>query len=322
MKLDLSNVTLAGVDCLNIQRLVEVSKICEKQITFGSVKLFSSQNHRDPNVVKIPHISYEEISEFLMRKLNSFIDTEYVLIIEHDGYILNPQAWANYFFHFDYIGAPWWYTDGMNVGNGGFSFRSKKLCEVLATDPRIRQFHGEDFHICRTYRRILEEQGIRFAPECVARKFSFEGNPRSGLRWNGQFGFHHYFQSNLDNWHVHKNVNRFSDKRFLRRFKQKTRARVSVKPNSETLKRYRGKFIANDGQCVLEVYPGRDRLVVKKGAIITQFLAFNDQYFFSDSSEEILEFMFLRGYCILIVYSPSGKVLFGSKFFFRKENLK
>ncbi len=315
MKLDLTNVTLAGVDCVDVQRLVEVSKICQKQIKFGAVKIFSSQKHQDENIVTIPHLSYEQISKFLIKNLKDYITTEYVIIIQHDGYILNPAAWSDMFFLFDYIGAPWWYTDGMNVGNGGFSLRSKKLCEILANDSRITQFHGEDFHICRTYRDILQQQGMKFAPECVARKFSFEGNPRSGLKWNGQFGFHNYSMSNLDNWPLYKNANIFSDFQFIKRFKEKTKARGKLIFRPEEIKPFIGFFTVTNRREQLEVSLKRSLLLIRLNGMQTVFSAFNNLFFFSDANEEIIQFETFRSIQVLILHRKAHNGLYNSTYF-------
>ncbi len=101
-----------------------------------------------------------------------------------------PAAWDAAFLDCDYIGAKWyWHEDGMRVGNGGFSLRSRKLLEALQ-DPRIVLTDAEDLTIGRTFRRLLErEHGIRFASEELADRFSFEvaypiGKP---------FGFHGLF---------------------------------------------------------------------------------------------------------------------------------
>jgi hypothetical protein len=143
------------------------------------------------------------------------VQTSHVLIIQHDGFILNPYAWDDEFLQYDYIGAPWCYDDGLNVGNGGFSLRSKRLLDILSTDEHIVQSHTEDYRIGRTYRRRLERRGIRFAPESLASRFSIEGNIKYGWKWNNQFGFHSYRATDLSNWKVFRNAGIFSDRRFI-----------------------------------------------------------------------------------------------------------
>ena len=315
MKLHLPNVTLAGVDCLNVRRLVDVSKICQKHVQFGAVKILTSQGHPDPNIVKIPHQTYEQISKFLIKDLNSYVETDYVLIIEHDGFILNAAAWTDLFFKYDYIGAPWWYTDGYNVGNGGFSLRSKKLCEILANDSGITRFHGEDHHICRTYRKRLENQGIRFAPECVARKFSCEGNHRTGLKWNGQFGFHHYVMTNLDNWSVFSNANWFTDFRFILRFLRKKRERLSIKLSKTIIQEFCGTYSQNGKESILHVENIRGTLYVNGLHSKTQFNNFDESFFFSDSTEQILEFRVYREKQVMILYQRGMKDLYESSYY-------
>jgi len=109
-----------------------------------------------------------------------------VLFVEWDGYVVHPDAWKQGFMEYDYIGAKWSaYSDGVNVGNSGFSLLSHKLLKALAEQQL--PFNGRwavDVLICRS---ALEHQhGIRFAPESVAVKFSYE---HEAPPWP-TFGFH------------------------------------------------------------------------------------------------------------------------------------
>jgi hypothetical protein len=178
--LSLPNVTLVCVD----DRLEQADKALQtskNNIQFGNSLYLNA------------HLgSKEAYSKFILKELYKYIDTDYALIIQHDGYVKNAEAWSDEFLKYDYIGAPWWYKDGHNVGNGGFSLRSKKLLKATAelfSDLPINLLHPEDHVICRTYRKIFEQGGIKFAPEELAAKFSFEGYNQPG-QWSGQFGFH------------------------------------------------------------------------------------------------------------------------------------
>lgn len=176
---DLPTVTLLGVDS-NKERLDKAKGICTKWIKYGSV------------VTVHPDIrSKEEYSRFIIKEAYKLVKTEHCLIFQHDGYVNNWRAWDNDWLQYDYIGAPWHYVDGMAVGNGGFSLRSRRLMEIVATDPKITILHPEDHHICRTYRPYLEKTyGIRFAPIEVAEKFSFEGYMQPTKVLLNQFGVH------------------------------------------------------------------------------------------------------------------------------------
>ena len=68
--------------------------------------------------------------------MNNYFDTDYVLTFQSDGFILNPDAWTDEFFNYDYIGAPWG-DNRYAVGNGGFSFRSKKLMNFVSDNIEI-----------------------------------------------------------------------------------------------------------------------------------------------------------------------------------------
>jgi hypothetical protein len=206
MKLQLPQVTLLGIDCVDSARLIQVAEICTRDIEFGAVKLLTDRLVKNRDAVKIPNIpNLRAYSHFVVKKLHDYVDTDYVLLFQHDGFILNAKAWKDEFLKYDYIGAPWWYADGLNVGNGGFSLRSKKLLSLVQKDKRIVQHHPEDHHICRTYRPYLEAHGMRFAPETLATQFSIEGKSRehdsaASNTWHGQFGFHGLDKVDISAW--------------------------------------------------------------------------------------------------------------------------
>lgn len=183
MKVNLSNVTLAIADCKEYGKSIQSIKATlrevtpEKTIFFTDIKASNPQFNFD--FVPIPKIkSKEEYSRFIMKELYKHIETDYVLIIQHDTEIFDGNLWLDEFYNYDYIGAVW-PGEKYSVGNGGLSFRSKRLMEILGTDPFITATHPEDMQICRAYREYLEEKyDIKFAPEEVAHKFSYElGEP-------------------------------------------------------------------------------------------------------------------------------------------------
>jgi hypothetical protein len=110
--------------------------------------------------------------------------------VQWDGFVLDATQWAPQFLEYDYVGAPWpQFSDGRDVGNGGFSLRSRRLLEACR-DPRFRAAHPEDVAICRLNRDLLErEHGIRFADRSTAERFAFERTEPDGPT----FGFHGVF---------------------------------------------------------------------------------------------------------------------------------
>jgi hypothetical protein len=208
MKKNLKNVTLIGLDCVDIDRLKLAADICQEDFAFGAVKLLTSIDDADERIVNIaPVTSTEEYSKIFFYDLLDYVDTDFALVIQHDGFILNPAAWTDEFFKYDYIGAPWWYEDDNNVGNGGFSLRSKKLLQILKSDKNLTQYHGEDHCICRVYGDYLKTKGIRFVPEKLASTFSIEGAllPPSmpvkyGSVWKNEFGFHGIEKTDISRW--------------------------------------------------------------------------------------------------------------------------
>lgn len=218
MKKRLDNVTLLGIDCVDVNRLKLALEICSNNFDFGAVKLLTSQPEEAENIIKInPINSVEEYSDFILGELDKYVDTPHVLIVQYDGFILNSDSWTDNFLEYDYIGAPWLVADwAVNnfyfpakllgkhvVGNGGFSLRSKKLLSLTAelmSENIFKNKHPEDVALCVYYRELLESRGIRFAPVDLAKTFSFEAESVSDYKWNGQFGFHGLKWTDISNW--------------------------------------------------------------------------------------------------------------------------
>jgi hypothetical protein len=116
------------------------------------------------------------------------VETSHCLTVQWDGWVINADAWDPGFLDYDYIGAPWpWHRPGQQVGNGGFSLRSRRLMNFLAERRgNLPYRYPEDDLIGRHYRPFLEAHGFRFAPVEVAARFSFEhGRPSFPT-----FGYH------------------------------------------------------------------------------------------------------------------------------------
>ncbi len=191
--LELTGVTLCCIDTANHELALRALRRSSDGIRFARVCFITDRQLDEPGIdtrVIAPLASRDEYSNFVLKSLLKHIDTPHVLLVQWDGYAINPAAWRSEFLEVDYIGAKWfWHSDEMRVGNGGFSLRSRKLLAALQ-DPRIVLTDAEDVTICRAYRPLLErEYGIQFAPESLADAFAFEAAYPIGR----PFGFHGLF---------------------------------------------------------------------------------------------------------------------------------
>jgi tetratricopeptide (TPR) repeat protein len=191
---DLRGVTLACIDTANHALALRALALSGRSLAFGRTLFLTDAIPRGVDVpapVEVqaiaPLASRDAYSRFVLKSLLAHVETPHVLLIQWDGYVVNPAAFEPAFLECDYIGAKWfWYDDGMRVGNGGFSLRSRKLLVALQ-DPRIQLGDAEDTTIGRTFRPLLErEHGIRYASEAIADRFAFEAAYPTGM----PFGFH------------------------------------------------------------------------------------------------------------------------------------
>lgn len=210
--LDLRNVTLVAVSGINPAGAIRPLELSMDGIDYYDVVLISHNRPKKLNdkitfrqckptelVSKDPK-NKDDYSKFMAYNLGDYIDSDYVLIVHNDAFVLRPSRWTDEFFKYDYIGAPWpkdvhFTNEGVNVrvGNGGFSLRSRKLLNILNdlslpfTDNGTG-YYNEDGIISVYYRKQLEDNGMKFAPVDIASQFSLEvDSPDSDP---APFGFH------------------------------------------------------------------------------------------------------------------------------------
>ena len=175
---------LAEQAVINTLRHIDVKEV----LTFSNKSIVAGER-----LVSVePFPSVEAYCQYMLTGWLDHVTTDWVLFVQWDAMATGLMPWDQKFLDYDYIGAPWpWYQDNQSVGNGGFSFRSRKLLQALQ-DPRIIMVPNdsasmyEDRAIGIGYRPLLEnEYQIRYAPRNLAAEFSYElGN------YQPSFGFH------------------------------------------------------------------------------------------------------------------------------------
>ena len=217
--IDLPDVTLICVSSIDFERTLFAFQKSMQGINFGAVKLISHQDHpefekRGIQVERChPIESIDDYSHYMMYSLFKHVKTSHCITIQGDGFIINPEKWDPLWLEYDYIGAPWEFSEGayidpwgnhQRVGNGGFTLRSKKLLEVPLNayvhfnvnwgtfyKHMDAQNTAEDGNICVHNRHIYEALGCKFAPVTVAARFSHE-KPVPETRGITPFGFHYH----------------------------------------------------------------------------------------------------------------------------------
>ncbi len=143
-------------------------------------------------------------------RLHKRFDTDYVLIVQNDGFPIRPGL-DGFLGYYDYIGAPWAFGKDdfitrlllrhrYDVGNGGFSLRTKRLCEMAACYYQRKYkflpncyLLTDDYFMCKTLpsweKRYRDT--IHMAPPDFAATFALEDNIDLHTRLGAKpFGFH------------------------------------------------------------------------------------------------------------------------------------
>lgn len=218
-KLQLKDTTLICVDCRDLSHTVPVMQRCEELVDFGAVRLLTNLPTDYPNKVECPNISSHVMySIFMLKEIWKYVDTKYMLVVQADGFILNPDAWSDDWKEYDYIGPLFNQWD--IVGNGGFSFRSKELMKFMSslfpnwdiTEKGADKLQSkmscyEDGAISLNNRELLDINGFKIAPLDVAGKFAQGGNANPDYHYEYPFGFHGCWKTvDLETGFVEKGV--------------------------------------------------------------------------------------------------------------------
>lgn len=205
--INLKNITLISIADKRYSHKTKMAmKYCEKQAFFFDSILIEKD--------EINEISY---AKFCINELTNHIVSDYCLIVQWDGFIINGDLWTDKFLNYDYIGSPWGFPDDCRnkIGNGGFSLRSKKFLEVSSSiqyEPYNyetytplqlydRRVAPEDWFLCYGNYYNLIDKGIKFPPIELAYRFSVE-HPSRVKQFNREkletyesFGFHGEFNT-------------------------------------------------------------------------------------------------------------------------------
>lgn len=196
------NVDLVAVDGTNtverLDLLLSIARYSQQQLSFNSIKIFTGcteyMNHQMDGVQLIPVVinSIDQYNHFILKRLHKHINSEHCLIYQHDGFIHTPSNWSDLYMQYDYVGAVWpdkWWCPQNRVGNGGFSLRSKRLLNTLAS-MEVDSEVNEDMYICiNSYEHLIAKE-IKFAPPEVACEFSIEEDTEFNNDIDKTFGFH------------------------------------------------------------------------------------------------------------------------------------
>jgi hypothetical protein len=211
--LSLKTVTLICIDGIgNIDPAIKAIGHSIQKINFAKVVLLTPQKtsleNKNIEIINIPKMNWNEYNEFVISKFTDYFDTDFALLCQDDGYVSNPEMWTDEFLNYDYIGAPWpldlknqlmfnlekgtdlhckpfikntpklknYNANNYRVGNGGFSLRSKKLCEFVKKFTEKYPEKPEDNIISIYEKEEIENNGMKIAPIEIAAKFSVESS--------------------------------------------------------------------------------------------------------------------------------------------------
>ena len=189
----MKDVTLVAIDFMTYELTRRAIEITLRNFEPRDIVVISDKEFVPGarTILRAPVNGMPEYANLMLKGVAEYVETNHALYVQWDGIADTPALWTDEFLKYDYIGAPWpWQPEGVNIGNGGFSLRSKRLLDACATDSKIsltpNEPIAEDNIIGRHNRKHLEQvYGVTFPSTKLAKQFSYElGDPHNS------FGFH------------------------------------------------------------------------------------------------------------------------------------
>lgn len=194
-KLQLPQVTLIAVSSVKIYETIKALQYSMRGIDFGEVVLVTHEKPKHlPKGITFkkcdPITDIDKFNYMMAYDLAPYVETEFILLVHYDGFVVHPESFREEFLDYDYIGSPWPMPDEehrsyydakgrvVRVGNS-VSLRSKRLLEYpkkqnLEWRPTPNGDYNEDIFLCAMNKCQMEEDGLKFAPIEVARYFGRE----------------------------------------------------------------------------------------------------------------------------------------------------
>ena len=215
----LENITNISI-CHEVQlkQTLAAMKFSRTKIEFGHNVIITDADYSDSSIEVINIGSKIDLSlynKLCIENLHEFFKTDFCLISQWDGFVIDANRWNDNFLNYDYIGAPWGYEIEQPIGNGGFSLRSRKFVEVSkefiytpnqskwlsANQEKCFKVVPEDWFLCYNKLEDLKKEGVKFPSRELALKFSVEHPSqkqpfnRDDVKTYKSFGFHGDFNT-------------------------------------------------------------------------------------------------------------------------------
>jgi hypothetical protein len=228
-----NKITLFAIDGTGteFETYVNIFTMCKNEFPVASYKIVTAnkeyKNTNDIVVYNIDKLNYKDYQYFCIKNINKYIETDFAITMQSDGFIHNGKNWTDDFLNYDYIGEPWidkekgitpfpWVKSiEESVGCGGFSLRSKKflsLCEDINDSYLSHLIYNlnvnEDIIISVILRNYFIQNNCKFSGPELAKQFCAGMTDFSYDRLSKTFGFHgrEYIEKVLSKYKDHHGV--------------------------------------------------------------------------------------------------------------------
>jgi hypothetical protein len=130
--------------------------------------------------IPIEPFGYFEYGLFVIYALHTFIPTDFALLVQDDGWVLDGRNWRDDFFNFDYIGAP--IHIARMATTGGYKYANHFLWEHFLDDPAVSIEFVMNGGFSLRSKKLLSTPSTAALPYVLPPMSHMQGPPY-GMRW-------------------------------------------------------------------------------------------------------------------------------------------
>ncbi|QBQ63918.1 hypothetical protein EXH44_06565 [Actinobacillus indolicus] len=105
--------------------------------------------------IRCKPFSYLEYNLFILYALGDLIDTDFALVVQNDGFVVNGDNWKDEFFNYDFIGAPL-YCMYEYLEDGSLKQYNNEQCDPFYENMPEHVFEGQNGGFSLRSKRILK----------------------------------------------------------------------------------------------------------------------------------------------------------------------
>lgn len=200
-----AEITLVNIEALDPDMGARTLNYCNSQMWFTKTFLVARNEPTHEfhgTFFRESLVNQIDVDHVFLDVVIPMIRTEFVMMVQNDGFMIGAKNWSADFLKYDYIAAPWKpdFPSCNRVGCGAFTLQSQRFLRAQRKHRHLypsaieTPHKGLDYWVSHTMHPIFTmQEGIQYAPLDMACRWALEYEiPEVPYTDEGKVGFHKF----------------------------------------------------------------------------------------------------------------------------------